>query len=122
MVNFSPRGYWRLASSEWRVGKEAAGPLTTRYSLLAIRYSQRFRRLEHLGGMTVDLHIRPDVGDAAVRADQEGRANNAHEALAIHRFLRPRPVGRQHVVGLVGEKSHCEVVLLLEGLLRLHGV
>jgi hypothetical protein len=72
---------------------------------------------QNLFGVTVGLHVLEDVGDLALRADQEGGTGDAHHLLAIHVLL----LDDAELVGdglvLVGEESVRQFVLVLELLL-----
>ena len=54
--------------------------------------SERASGREHLLDMARNLHLAPDPGDAAVPADQEGRALDPHVLPAVHRLLDPDAV------------------------------
>jgi len=64
--------------------------------------------------MAVDENPRPYLGDAAVRAYQEGGAGDAEEFAPVQRFLLPHPIGLEHAVLLVGAERDAELVLGLE--------
>ena len=51
---------------------------------------------EHVVGMAIHFHMAPDFDHPAIRADQNGRAKNALEGLAVHGFFSPYAVGLQH--------------------------
>src|SRR5712692_10796418 len=111
-----------MANSEWRQSAHSI-----RYSLFAIRFFRFGRRCatlqglrggEHFGGVALDLHLSPDVGDPAVRAEQESGPNNPHEDLAVHGFFAPDAIGLDHLVAFIGKERNAEIVLLLELVLR----
>src|ERR1700692_3342048 len=74
-------------------------------------------RCEHLIGMAVDLHIAPDLDDAAVGPDQNRRTKYALEGSAIHGFFTPNAVRLQHLMRLIRGKRNREFVLVAKGFL-----
>ncbi len=72
--------------------------------------------------MLVWLDFRVDALDGPVWADHEGRADDAHELLALEAILAPRAEGlRQHVIG-IGQEALREAVLPAEFDVALNGV
>src|SRR6478735_9312330 len=72
---------------------------------------------EHVGGMTLGLHLRPDARDATLRIDQERPPRRAPVGLAVVLLLDPRAVFLGDGVVDVGEQGERQVELLAEGAL-----
>src|SRR5258708_26114146 len=75
---------------------------------------------QDLGGMALDLHLRPNMGNAAVRPDQKSRPKNPSEAFAVHGLFAPAPVTLAHLMGLVVKQPDAQVVLFLQRVLCLY--
>src|SRR5579872_4682754 len=57
---------------------------------------------QHGGGVSGHFHLVPDIGDLAVRRDEEGGAFDAHVFPAVEAFLAPDAIGFKHGFGFVG--------------------
>ena len=64
--------------------------------------------------MAFGLHFGEDVGDAAVRADDEGSALNAHHFVAVHVLLFDHAKSFADLLIGIGEQGVRQVVLSLE--------
>ena len=72
---------------------------------------------QNLFGVAVRLNVLEDVGDFALRADQERSPGDAHHLLAIHVLLFDHTELVSDGLVLVGEKRVRQFVLVLEFLL-----
>ena len=68
------------------------------------------RSLQHLLSVVRDLHLAPRLEDAAVGADQIGRALHPHIFAAVHRLLDPGAERVGNAPVLVGDERHGEVI------------
>src|SRR6185369_8356352 len=73
-------------------------------------------------GVALGLHPGPVVGDLAVGADDDRRADDADGLLAVEDLLTPGAVIRHRLVLGVGEQTHLELVLGDELLVALEAV
>src|SRR5690606_30955011 len=80
--------------------------------------SELLRRREYVVDVALDADLSPGTGDAAVRADEEGRALDPHVFPSVHRLLDPAPIGLDGGLLGVGGEDHSEVVLGLELVVR----
>ena len=72
---------------------------------------------QHFFGVAVGLYVLEDVGDLAVRADEEGGPGDAHHLFAIHVLLLDDAELVGNGLVLVGEEGVGQLVLVLELLL-----
>ena len=72
--------------------------------------------------MAFRLHLVEDVGDLAIRADDEGSALDAHHYLAIHILFLHDAEGAGNLLIFVGQQGIGQIVFFLELLLPLRGV
>src|ERR1035437_634969 len=80
----------------------------------AMSARQLLERGLDLGAVTLRIHLREDLPDLAVRADDERGAFDAHVLPAPEGFFDPESVPLGDFVILVGEQGEREVVFLLE--------
>ena len=113
----------RLNSTQAERGRESISP-SRRLALRIVQPAQstpdpfhgahpltrkRGQGVEHLPVVAGHLHGLPDLGDLAVAVDQEGRALDAEEFLAVHVFLPPRAVALGHFVVDVGQQGKIQL-------------
>jgi len=72
--------------------------------------------------MAFDPDVSPDAGDAAVPADEESGALDAHVFPPVERLLDPDAVGVDRLVPRIGGKHQREIVFPLEAVVGLHRV
>src|SRR5690348_4830994 len=73
--------------------------------------SKRARGGEHRFGVAGHAYISPHLRDAPGAVDQEGGAQNAHEAAAVHRLLAPDAISLKHLLGFVGGERDSNLML-----------
>lgn len=52
-------------------------------NLLLKSFHNRLNRRQHFIGMALEIDIFPDLFDLAIRADEDGTAENTHKLLAV---------------------------------------
>src|SRR5262245_14712637 len=76
------------------------------------------KRLEHLLGVAIGLHLRPAADDHAVRAHEERRPDEAHVLLAVVHLLAPCAPYIGDLVALVRQERERQAELRPELLMR----
>src|ERR1700710_750685 len=102
-----------------KVRSAAKMPITM---IMAPSSAQRSRGPQHLGRVTGDRALAPDLGDFALRVDEEGGALGAQVFAAVHRLLGPAAIALDHVAALVRGEREAQRIFGSEFLDRLHRV
>src|SRR4029077_5690427 len=79
-------------------------------------------RRQHLGRMALGLHVLEHPRDPTLAVNEKGGPENALVLLPVHGLLSPGPVRFRDQVIRIGQQGEWELVLLLELLVRRHGI
>jgi hypothetical protein len=83
---------------------------------------RRLDLCQHFFGVAVGLHVLEDVGDFAVRADEECSSSNPHHLFAIHVLFLDHIKLFGNCFILIGKERVGQLVLLFELLLGRRGI